>query len=56
MLRWLADGKSNREIGQALGISEGTVKIHVSSLMRTLGVRNRAEAVRRYLEQATPAT
>ena len=45
VLRLLAVGKSNREIGDALGISDGTVKIHVTHLLAKLGVTSRAEAI-----------
>jgi DNA-binding NarL/FixJ family response regulator len=45
VLRCLKEGKSNREIAVDLGLSEGTVKIHVTGLMRNLGVRNRTQAV-----------
>jgi DNA-binding NarL/FixJ family response regulator len=37
----LVKGRSNREIGQPLGIKVRTVKSHVAKLMRKLGVRNR---------------
>lgn len=40
----LADGGSNRDIGERLGITEGTVKIHVSAIIKALNVTNRAEA------------
>lgn len=46
ILSLAAEGLSNREIGQELGITEGTVKIHVSSALRALGARNRTEAAR----------
>ncbi len=46
ILRLAAEGLSNREIGAELGITEGTVKIHVSSALRALGARNRTEAAR----------
>jgi LuxR family transcriptional regulator, regulator of acetate metabolism len=49
VLRLLADGRSNRQIADALVISGGTVKFHVNSLLRKLRVANRAEAVSRYL-------
>jgi FixJ family two-component response regulator len=35
---------SNKEIARALKIAEGTTKIHASSVLRVLGVRNRTEA------------
>ena len=40
----LAEGRSNRQIGELLGLAEGTVKIHVSGIMKAMGVSNRAEA------------
>lgn len=40
----LAGGKSNKVIGRELGISEGTVKLHVKSILRKLAVRSRVEA------------
>lgn len=42
------EGKSNKVIARRLGISEGTVKAHLSSAFRALGVGNRTEAVYRY--------
>jgi two-component system, NarL family, response regulator DevR len=45
VLRLLARGLSNREIGRELYISETTVKFHVGNLMRKLLVSRRAEAV-----------
>ncbi len=44
VLQHLAEGVSNREIADLLGVTEGTVKIHVSAVMRALNVSNRAEA------------
>ncbi len=44
VLDLLGDGRSNREIGEALSISEGTVKLHVAAVLRRLGVGNRTEA------------
>lgn len=45
VLEVLAGGGSNRQIADVLGLSEGTVKIHVSAILKALGVSNRAEAV-----------
>jgi two-component system NarL family response regulator len=41
----MAGGKSNKEIGVALYISEGTVKYHVNSILRKLDAIGRAEAI-----------
>jgi two-component system, NarL family, response regulator DevR len=45
VLRLLAQGLSNRQIGSRLFVSDTTVKFHVSNVMRKLGVARRAEAV-----------
>jgi DNA-binding NarL/FixJ family response regulator len=45
VLRLAAAGKPNREIGEALNISEGTVKIHMSHLFEKLGATSRTDAV-----------
>jgi len=41
VLEMLVAGRSNKEIGAALGIQERTVKAHVAKLMRKVGVQNR---------------
>ncbi|MBC7925714.1 MAG: response regulator transcription factor [Bryobacteraceae bacterium] len=45
VLRLLADGLANKEIGYRLGISEHTVKFHVNSILTRLDASSRAEAV-----------
>ncbi len=45
VLKLMAQGKSNKEIGSALFISAGTVKSHVKSIFAKLSVNSRAEAV-----------
>jgi DNA-binding NarL/FixJ family response regulator len=44
VLRLIAAGKSNREIGETLYISERTVKNHVNSILRRLNLRDRTQA------------
>ncbi len=44
VLKCLAQGKSNKEIAQALRIAEGTVKNHVTSIFEKLGVMDRTSA------------
>jgi DNA-binding CsgD family transcriptional regulator len=44
-LHWAARGKSNREIGEILGISENTVHFHLKNVYRKLDVSSRSQAV-----------
>ena len=52
VLSLLAEGLTDREIGERLGISPRTVETHVGSLLSKLGVRNRAQAAARYRDGA----
>ncbi|MDP9171050.1 MAG: helix-turn-helix transcriptional regulator, partial [Acidobacteriota bacterium] len=45
ILRLVAEGLANKEIAYRLGISDHTVKFHVSALLAKLGAGSRAEAV-----------
>ena len=45
VLRLIVAGHSNKEIGSELSIAEGTVKVHVNSLLGKLGVQDRTQAV-----------
>lgn len=44
VLDGLREGKSNKQIANELGLTEGTVKVHVTAILRQLGVRNRTQA------------
>ena len=50
IVRLMAGGFSNREIADALGTAEGTVKNQISSILSKLGVRDRTRAVLKALE------
>ena len=50
ILRRLAEGLTDREIGEALSISTRTVETHVANILRKLDARNRAEAARHYVD------
>lgn len=45
ILRWIALGKTNPEIGSILNISSFTVKNHVQRILKKLDVSNRTQAV-----------
>ena len=51
VLRLVAGGKPNREIGESLNISEGTVKIHLTHLFEKLGAISRTDAVAKAVER-----
>ncbi len=45
VMRLLARGESNKGIAEALGLSEGTVKVHVAAILKALNAANRTQAV-----------
>ncbi|WP_308874532.1 response regulator transcription factor [Thiothrix subterranea] len=45
VIRLMARGLPNKSIARELNCSDGTVKLHVSAILRTLHARNRTEAV-----------
>ena len=47
VLRFLAQGLSNREIGQKLSLTEGTVKNYVTNVLQKIGARDRTQAALR---------
>lgn len=46
VLSMIAEGKSNKQISMLLGVSEATVKFHISELFKQLNVRNRTLCIR----------
>lgn len=50
VMRLLLQGEPNKLIARRLGLTEGTVKLHIAALLRALQVRNRTEAVVRARE------
>ncbi len=49
----LREGKSNKQIAHELGLSEGTVKIHMTAIFKSLGVRNRTQAAMAFPQSTT---
>lgn len=45
VLTLMVKGRSNREIAELLGLSEGTVKIHITAIFKALGVSSRTQAL-----------
>ena len=55
VLRLLMDGRSNRDIAQAMGIDEVTVKAHLGRMLRKVGASNRVELTLRAMEERRAA-
>ncbi|MCM3784642.1 response regulator transcription factor [Neobacillus mesonae] len=51
ILNWVASGKTNREIADALGISDQTVKNHLKNILQKLQLENRVQLTRYALEK-----
>jgi DNA-binding NarL/FixJ family response regulator len=51
VLRLMSAGFTNRELGDALGVTEGTIKNHVSNILGKLGVKDRTRAVLTAIER-----
>ncbi len=43
VLKELAEGYSNKQIANILGVAEPTIKMHISALLRAFGVQNRVQ-------------
>jgi two-component system NarL family response regulator len=51
VLRLIVGGKSNKEIGESLNISEATVKTHINNILSKLGVTDRTQATTMALQR-----
>lgn len=56
VLREVAQGRTNKEIAESLGIAEKTVSVHVSHILAKLGCRTRTQAARHFTEQRESLT
>jgi two-component system nitrate/nitrite response regulator NarL len=54
ILALLAEGQSNKAIARNLGISDGTVKLHVKAILRKLNLHSRVEAAVMAVEYGIP--
>lgn len=54
VLNLIAEGAGNKMIARRLNISDSTVRVHVRSIMKKLGVQNRTQAALRAVRQRTP--
>jgi DNA-binding CsgD family transcriptional regulator len=55
VMRWLAQGKTNKEIASLLGVTSNTVRKHLENVFEKLGVRTRTAAVARAFRAAADA-
>jgi two-component system, NarL family, response regulator len=51
ILELVTEGKTNKEVGDSLNLTEGTVKVHVNHIFGKLGVGNRTAAIRKGLQR-----
>ncbi|MFC4737934.1 response regulator [Bacillus daqingensis] len=51
VLELLVEGKTNKEIAEALVISDKTVKIHVSNMFKKMGVKSRSQAIIKAIQE-----
>ena len=56
LLRWVALGKTNKEIAGELDFAESTVRNYLSRIFQKIGVANRAEAAVWYVRRRSPGT
>jgi DNA-binding CsgD family transcriptional regulator len=56
ILALVASGLSSPDVARELGITAGTVKTHLTTIYRVIGVRNRVQAARYYLDHLAPPT
>jgi DNA-binding NarL/FixJ family response regulator len=54
ILALVAGGLSTPDVAEKLGIAPGTVKTHLTAIYKAIGVRNRVQATRYYLDHLAP--
>lgn len=54
VLTWIAQGKSNRDIGDILGLSPRTINKHLERIFKKIGVENRTSAAVMVLKATAP--
>jgi DNA-binding CsgD family transcriptional regulator len=53
VLSWVADGKTNAEVGEILGVSSRTIQKHLEHIFEKLGVETRTAAAVRLLSRSS---